>query len=255
MENKIVIVTGGSQGIGYTIAEKYLKHSNKVVITSRKEDVGKVAEAELSKLGDVMWVQCDVAKAEDCKRLVDVTCEKYGQVDILVNCAAVEGKGGAFADIDFDDTLRTIQINVMGTVQMTKYASDVMRKKGQGVVINIGSICGIIANHENTAYHASKGAIRMITQSIARELTPYGIRVLSVAPAWVATQMVQKVLATDPGVEAFGKSLHMSGEIIKPEQIAGAVYILSSEEASAINGTTVMVDDGYSSFKGAVGTV
>ena len=137
----------------------------------------------------------------------------------------------------------------MGTIQMMKHCAAIMKEKKKGVIVNIGSICGILVNTESIAYHASKGAIRMVTQRAAYELAQYGIRVLSVAPGWVATQMAISVMEADPAAEKHGKSLHMSNKILTPEEIAGTVYLLSQDEASAVNGFTVMADDGYSSFK------
>ena len=119
--------------------------------------------------------------------------------------------------------------------------------KGLGEIINVGSIDGFLANTESIGYHASKGGVKMLTQAMAQELSPYGIRVLSVAPGWVKTGMIDKP------IEEIGSRLHMEGRIILPEEIANAIWLMSLPEASAINGTTVMADDGYSSFKGVDG--
>ena len=132
---------------------------------------------------------------------------------------------------------------MIGTIQNMKYCGIIMKEQGKGVIVNIGSICGTIANLESIAYHSSKGAIRMATQRAAYELAKYGIRVLSVAPGWVKTGMMLE------DIEAYGAKLHMSERVLTPEQIAGTVYLLSQDEASAVNGCTVMADDGYSSFK------
>lgn len=119
--------------------------------------------------------------------------------------------------------------------------------KGLGEIINVGSIDGFLANTESIGYHARKGGVKMLTQAMAQELSPYGIRVLSVAPGWVKTGMIDKP------IEEIGSRLHMEGRIILPEEIANAIWLMSLPEASAINGTTVMADDGYSSFKGVDG--
>jgi NAD(P)-dependent dehydrogenase (short-subunit alcohol dehydrogenase family) len=112
------------------------------------------------------------------------------------------------------------------------------------VIVNVGSIDGFLANPENIAYHASKGGVKMLTQAQARELSPFGIRVVSVAPGWVQTGMMSGTAAD------FGATLHMKGRVLRPEEVANVIYLVSLDEASAINGTTVFADDGYTSFKG-----
>lgn len=173
--------------------------------------------------------------------------EMYGKIDVLANVAGVVGNRGSFIDLDLDDVQKTININLMGTIYISQYAAKEMVKAKAGVIVNVGSICGFAANTESIGYHASKGGIKMLTQAMARELSPYGIRVVSVAPGWVKTGMIDKE------IEEIGSRLHMKGRIIMPEEVANAIYLISLPEASAINGSTVMVDDGYASFKGVDG--
>lgn len=249
MDKKIAVVTGGSEGIGQAIAKRFAEAGYAVVIASRREKVGRETEAELQKRTDAMWMQCDVSSDEDCRAVALAAKEKYGRIDVLVNDAGVVGKREDFFELDVKDIRKTMDINVMGTIQMMKHCAAVMKEQKKGVIVNIGSICGILVNTESIAYHASKGAIRMVTQRAAYELAQYGIRVLSVAPGWVATQMALSVMKADPVAKKHGKSLHMSNRILTPEQIAGTVYLLSQDEASAVNGSTIMADDGYASFK------
>lgn len=248
-QKKVAVVTGGSEGIGQAIALRFVKAGYAVVIASRREEVGKKTEAMLKEHGDALWVKCDVASDDDCAALARAAKETFGRVDVLVNDAGVVGNRKDFLDLDMADIRKTLDINVMGTIQTMKHCAAIMKEQGKGVIINIGSICGLLVNTESIAYHASKGAVRMATQRAAMELAKFNIRVLSVAPAWVMTQMAQSVMDADPEAKAHGESLHMSNRILTPEQIAGAVYLLAQDEASAINGITVMADDGYSSFK------
>lgn len=246
--NKIVIVTGGTRGIGFETAKKFLNNGDKVVIASidAKEVIEQAIE-ELRKLGEVTFLKCNVACQEDCEDVVKETIEKYGRIDVLVNVAGIVGKRESFINIDLDDTMNVIKVNLMGTINMSHFVSKKMITNNSGVIINVGSICGFMANTEAIGYHASKGGVKMVTQAVARELSPYGIRVLSVAPGWVKTGMIDKP------IEEIGSKLHMKGRIIEPKEIANIIYLMSLEEASAINGTTVMVDDGYTSFKGIDG--
>lgn len=243
MKDQVVLISGGTKGIGYATAEKYLREGNTVVIGGRNEKDGAAAAERLSALGEVLYVRCDAAEEADCKAIVEKMLEKYGRVDILVNVAGVVGKRNSFLENDNADTLNTLKINVMGTIYLASLAAKSMVERKRGVIINVGSLCGFIANTESIGYHASKGAVRMATQVMARDLAPHGVRVLSVAPGWVRTGM----LLAD--IKAHGASLHMKNRVIEPEEIANAIYLLSLPEASAINGTTVMTDDGYTSFK------
>ncbi|MPM33375.1 3-oxoacyl-[acyl-carrier-protein] reductase [bioreactor metagenome] len=246
--DRIVIVTGGTRGIGYETAKKYLNENDKVIIASIDDEktIERVVQ-ELSQIGEVTFYKCNVACKEDCEDLVKETILKYGRIDVLAHVAGIVGKRDAFTEIDLEDTLNVIKVNLMGTINIGHYVSQEMVKQKSGVIVNVGSICGFMANSEAIGYHASKGGVKMVTQAMARELAPYGIRVVSVAPGWVKTGMIDKP------IEEMGSKLHMKGRIIEPKEIADAIYLMTLKEASAINGSTVMVDDGYSSFKGIDG--
>ena len=243
--NRIVIVTGGSKGIGFATAKKFLSCGDKVIILGRHENES--ALEELKKKGEVTFIRADVSIADDCRRVVSAAMETYGRIDVLANVAGIVGTRGAFVDLDLADIQNTININLMGTINLSQLAAREMLKQRSGVIINVGSIDGFLANTESIGYHASKGGVKLLTQAMARELSPYGIRVLSGAPGWVKTGMIDKP------IEEIGSRLHMKGRIILPEEIADAIWLMSLPEASAINGTTVMADDGYSSFKGVDG--
>ena len=243
--NQVVIVTGGTKGIGLATAKKFLSCKDKVVILGRHEN--NEAINELAKIGEVTFVKADVSNIDDCKKVMEIVKDKYGKVDVLANVAGVVGNRGSFLDLDLDDISRTININLMGTINLSQLVAREMVKQNSGVIINVGSIDGFMANTEAIGYHASKGGVKMLTQAMARELSPYGIRVLSIAPGWVKTGMIDKP------IEEIGSKLHMKGRIIVPEEIANAIWLMSLPEASAINGSTVMADDGYCSFKGVDG--
>lgn len=243
--NQIVIVTGGTKGIGFATAKKFLSCSDKVIVLGRHE-TPEALEA-LNQIGEATFIKADVSIVEDCQHVVETAMEKYGKIDVLANVAGVVGTRGAFVDLDLADVQKTININLMGTINLSQLVAREMLKKRSGVIINVGSIDGFMANTEAIGYHASKGGVKMLTQAMARELSPYGIRVLSVAPGWVKTGLIDKP------IEEIGSRLHMKGRIILPEEIANAIWLMSLPEASAINGSTVMADDGYCSFKGVDG--
>lgn len=242
---KVVIVTGGTSGIGFQTAKKFYSKGYKVVIAGI--DSNENIDRAVDELKGIDFIWCDVSKEEDCKKVVDYTYTKYGRIDVLANVAGIVGMRKDLIDNSLEDIKRVIDVNLMGTINMSYFVSKKMVERKSGTIVNVGSICGFMANTEAIGYHASKGGVKMVTQALARELSPYNIRVVSVAPGWVKTAMMES------DIETFGSTLHMKGRVIKPEEIANFIYLLSLEEASAINGSTVMVDDGYTSFKGIDG--
>lgn len=243
--DRVVMVTGGTSGIGYQTAAKFLRSGATVVVVGidKPEKIGQ-AMAELQQLGTATFMKCDVANRQDCERVVTATVQEYGHLDVLANVAGIVGRRAAFTDISLDDIEKVLNVNLMGTINMGYYAAKVMVPRQAGVIVNVGSIDGFLANPENVAYHASKGGVKMLTAAQARELSPYGLRVVSVAPGWVNTGMLGDMAAS------YGAKLHMKGRIIEPQEIANAIYLVILDEASAINGTTVFADDGYTMFKG-----
>ena len=245
---KVAIITGGTSGIGFATVKKFLSENYSVVIAGidSQENVDKSLK-ELEGKGAFTFIKCDVSNNEDCDNVVKETMKKYGHIDVLANVAGIVGDRKDLIDNSLDNIKKVIDINLMGTINTSYYVAKEMCKIKSGTIVNVGSICGFMANTEAIGYHASKGGVKMVTQALARELSPYGVRVVSVAPGWVKTSMMES------DIEDFGSALHMKGRVIQPEEIADVIYMMTLKEASAINGSTVMVDDGYSSFKGLNG--
>lgn len=243
--NKVAIITGGTSGIGFETAKKFL-HNDYIVVVASVDNLDLVSKSliELEFLGEVLYKKCDISVIEDTKDLVTSVMNKYGRIDVLANVAGVVGERVNFIDYPLESISNVININLMGTINISHFVAKEMIKQKNGVIINVGSICSNMANSENIAYHASKGGVEMLTKAMARELSEDGIRVVSVAPGWVKTGMI------DQEIENIGSKLHMKNRIIEPIEIANIIYLVSSKEASAINGTTVYADDGYTAFKG-----
>lgn len=243
--DKVALITGGTSGIGLETAKKFLKEGYKVILASIDSEKNiNYALQVLEQLGEITFFNCDVTKEKSCLEVINKSINYYDHIDVLVNVAGIVGERKNFIDSSLENTKKVIDVNLMGTINMSYYVAQEMVKQQKGTIINVGSICGFMANSEAIGYHASKGGVRSLTQAMARELSIEGIRVVSVAPAWVKTDMMEN------DIEEFGSSLHMKKRVIQPLEIANAIYLLTLNEASAINGTTVMVDDGYTSFKG-----
>lgn len=242
MTQKVAIVTGGTNGIGLATTKKFLKEGYAVMIADLHENQERLAE--LQKLGTMAFFQCDISQADRVQALVDETVKRFGRIDVAANVAGILGKHMPFVKADLDNIRQVINVNLMGTINVDQKVAAQMVKQGSGVIVNVGSLDGFIPNFESVGYIASKGGVRLATAAIAREVAPHGVRVLSVAPGWVETGMVE------PAMKSYGATLHMKGRIIQPAEIAGAIYLATLPEASAINGTTIMADDGYTAFKG-----
>lgn len=134
--NQIVIVTGGTKGIGFATAKKFLSCGDKVIVLGRHETPE--ALEVLNQIGEATFIKADVSVVEDCQHVVETAMEKYGKIDILANVAGVVGTRGAFVDLDLADVQKTININLMGTINLSQLVAREMLKKRSGVIINVG---------------------------------------------------------------------------------------------------------------------
>ena len=134
--NQIVIVTGGTKGIGFATAKKFLSCGDKVIVLGRHETPE--ALEVLNQIGEATFIKADVSVVEDCQHVVETAMEKYGKIDVLANVAGVVGTRGAFVDLDLADVQKTININLMGTINLSQLVAREMLKKRSGVIINVG---------------------------------------------------------------------------------------------------------------------
>lgn len=244
-EDRIVLITGGTRGIGLETAKRFLEYGNKVVVASiDDEETVQAALDELGPLGEVTYFKLDVSDEKNCKEVVDKTVQMYGAVDVLCNIAGIVGELKTPLEADLQKVNDVIQVDLMGTIYMSVHAGRYMKEKGKGVILNTSSICGYLATNVSVGYHAAKVGVNLVTKVFAKELGPYGIRCAAVAPATVRTRLM------DPSIEEEARTFHMKQRVEEPEEIAGVFHLLSLDEASAINGTTVMAEDGFCSFKG-----
>ncbi|HSI66130.1 MAG TPA: SDR family oxidoreductase [Planococcus sp. (in: firmicutes)] len=248
MANRTIIITGGASGIGRATAMKFAKEGDQVVIADSNEAGGKETVGAIRQSGgEAVFIQTDVSKFGEVESLVEKTVDQFGTLDVMFNNAGIGGRKHLL-DYDLADYERVIGVNQNGVFYGMLAAGRKMRDlEVKGVIINTASVFGYLASKGTFAYQASKGAVRMMTQTGALELSRYGIRVVGVAPGSVDTPIIQGY--KDAGMEDYMKAQQMRGELIQPEAIADAVYLLSLKEADAVNGSVVMLDDGYASFK------
>ncbi|MEK4762873.1 SDR family oxidoreductase [Viridibacillus sp. FSL E2-0187] len=248
MAERVVVITGAGSGIGRSTAIKFASKGDKIVVADFNEKGGQeTVDMIKAQNGEATFVKVDVSKFDQVEAMIEKTVELYGSLDVVFNNAGI-GKIIPFLDYTVEDYDRVIGVNQHGVFYGMLAAGRKMRDLNiKGVIINTASVFGYLSNQYTFAYQASKGAVRMMCQTGALELAPYGIRVVGVAPGTVDTPIVQGY--KDAGLTDKLKGNQMRGDLIKPEAIANAVYLLSLEEADVINGSVVMLDDGYASFK------
>ncbi|KQL38832.1 short-chain dehydrogenase [Bacillus sp. FJAT-25509] len=245
---RVAVITGGASGIGKETALKFARKGDQVVVADFNEELGnEVVDLIKAEGGEAIFVKTDVSKFEDVEGLIKKTVETFGRIDVMFNNAGI-GANSPLVDMNLDVYNKTIAVNQHGVAYGIMAASRKMKELGiKGVIINTASVFGFLASHGTFAYHATKGAVIMMTKSAALELAEYGIRVVAVAPGAVDTPIIQGY--KDKGIIDMMKAKVMGNKLTGPEQIADTVYLLSLEEASAINGSVVMADEGYASFK------
>jgi NAD(P)-dependent dehydrogenase (short-subunit alcohol dehydrogenase family) len=245
-QNKVVLITGATSGIGKVSALAFAKAGAKVIVSGRREAEGQAVVAEIKASGgEATFAKADVAVEAEVAALVTKTVETYGRLDIAFNNAGVE-LTGAIVDATEVDYRRVFDINVWGVITSMKHEIPVMLKQGAGVIINTSSAAGHVGMAGASVYVASKHAVEGLTKAAALEYAKQGIRVNAVAPAAIETDMMNRF--TGGGAEealSYMRSLHPVGRLGRSEEIANAVLFLASDGASFITGTSLKVDGGF----------
>lgn len=247
-EQRVAVITGGASGIGRQVSLKFARKGDRVVVADYNEAAGQETVDLIKKEGgEATFVQVDVSKQESVEALVNKAVELYGRIDVMHNNAGIGGAGPVLEQ-NMDLYHRTINVNQHGVAYGIIAAGRKMKELGiKGVIINTASVFGFLASPGTFAYHATKGAVIMMSKSAALELAPYGIRVVAVAPGAVDTPIIQGY--KDSGLLDSMRAKVMGGELTQPEVVADTVYLVSLDEAAAITGSVVMADQGYASFK------
>lgn len=240
--NKVALITGSSRGIGKQIAIKFAKNGYNIVVNyiNKNEEVEKTIE-ELKQFGiEVLEAQGDISNYEQSEKIVNSTIEKFGQIDVLVNNAGIT-KDMLIMRMKKEDFTKVIDVNLVGTFNITKNVIPHMMKKRSGRIINISSVVGISGNAGQCNYAASKAGIIGFTKSLAKELASRNILVNAVAPGFIETNMTD--VLQENVKEEIKKQIPLK-RIGKAEDVANAVYFLTSEESSYITGQVLQVDGG-----------
>jgi NAD(P)-dependent dehydrogenase (short-subunit alcohol dehydrogenase family) len=240
---KVVLVTGGTSGIGKTTAIEFARAGAKVVLTGRREKEGAQVVAEIKKLGgEAAFVRADVAKDADVKRMVDFTIEKFGRLDIAFNNAGVEWKGPLDQATEAEYR-RVFDVNVWGVLNSMRHEIPVMLKSGGGAIVNTSSVAGHVGLGQVSVYIASKHAVEGLTKSVALEFAKQNIRINAIAPGVIATEMWDRFAGDELRDQV--TSIIPVARIGASEEIAAAVLYLCSDNAKFTTGTSLVVDGGF----------
>ncbi len=227
----------------------FAREGAQVAITGRRGELGERVVSEIrSNGGEAIVIVADVTRVENCRRSIDETIAVYGRIDILFNNAGVVTQG-TLEETSEDEWTRTFDVNVKGAYLMTKLVLPIMRAQGGGVIVNNASDWGIVGGAGYTAYSASKGAIVLLTKSLALEVARDSIRVNAVCPGDTYVERWRVAEQHDPSddfeavLKALGEDLPI-GRVGTVEEIARSVLFLASDESSFMTGATLIVDGG-----------
>jgi 3-oxoacyl-[acyl-carrier protein] reductase len=239
---KVAVVTGCSRGIGLAIAAWLAEHGATVVVSGRDADRVQAAAKELEAHGTpVLGVPADAAKREDVDRLVDVTRERFGRLDVLINNAGIT-RDGLVIRMKDDDWDRVMEVNLRGAFLMTRAAAKVMvRSKNGGRIINIASTAGAMGNAGQANYSAAKAGLIGLTKAAARELAHWGILVNAVAPGLIETDMAAAI--PEEAREALLAQVPLK-RIGTPREVAEMVGFLAGDGATYVTGQVFHVNGG-----------
>ena len=241
-ERKVVLVTGGSRGIGREVAEVYAENGYDVVINyvSDKTDVEGIKKEFEEKGVKCLLVKADVSKAEDVEKMVESAIAEFGEIDVLVNNAGIT-RDTLLMRMSEEEFDKVIEINLKGTYLVTKAVTKYMMKKRSGSIINLASVVGVVGNAGQCNYSASKAGIIGFTKSVAKELASRNIRANAVAPGFIATDMTS--VLSDSVKENINAQIPLK-RMGTAKEVAEVIYFLGSEKSSYITGQVINIDGG-----------
>jgi NAD(P)-dependent dehydrogenase (short-subunit alcohol dehydrogenase family) len=244
LDGKIALITGGTRGIGLSIAHAFGEAGAKLVLTSRNNN-NDVLDSLKKANYDVSLFEADFHDKSIPQKTIDYTLEKHGRVDIVVNNAGV-AKHGKMEEYNDDLLDGIMNINVDAVFRMCRSAIPPMKKQGEGVILNIGSISGLVSNipQPQVAYNASKAAVHMMTKSLASDYADQNIRVNAIAPGYVRTDMTNLPKENEHWYPTWDSQTPMN-RMAEPHEIASAALFLCSPASSYVTGEVLVVDGGY----------
>ncbi|MCH7399463.1 SDR family oxidoreductase [Belliella sp. DSM 107340] len=245
LNDKVALITGGSRGIGYAIAEIFAAAGAKVVISSRKQEtLNQIADKLKSKGYEVFGIACNVGKIEELETLVKMTIEKYGSIDILVNNAASNPVFGPIHETSLEAFDKIMQVNVKAPFELMKLCYPFLKKSSSPSVINISSIGGISPEFGLGIYSVSKSALISLTKGFAKEWGSNKIRVNAICPGLIKTKFSEPLWSNEKTMDEMMKTLPIK-RIGSPDEIGLMALFLASTSASYTTGAVFSADGGH----------
>jgi NAD(P)-dependent dehydrogenase (short-subunit alcohol dehydrogenase family) len=242
---KVAIVTGGAGGIGSATARRLCERGARVLLTDRNQEEGTAVAEKLTADGfQAAFHPHDVTLEDSWNEVIADAQKRWHRIDILVNNAAIV-QGGMVDELTLDQFRRVLDVNVCGVFLGCKLVAAPMREAGGGVIINISSVAGLAAVGPGVSpYITSKGAVRLLTKSVAVDYGKYGIRAISVHPGKVDTKLSEQLLGDRAG-KTIDVGRAIRGRPAEAREMASVITFLASDEASYMNGSEVLVEDGW----------
>ena len=246
LKGKVAVITGASSGLGMQMSFAFARSSANVVLLARRYERLEKLKEKLEEFSvSVLAIQCDVTKTDDINKAKEIVNEKFGRVDILVNCAGSSCDKGILEMTD-DEWNFTISTDLTSVFKMTRAFASLMVKNNYGRIINISSMYGLVGNTaiNTVAYHTAKGGVINFTRAVAAELAKYHITCNCICPGYFETELTEKVLNTTEFNEYMKRTVPL-GRYGLPGELNASVIFLASEEASYVTGIVLPVDGGY----------
>ena len=245
-KQKVVVITGASSGLGKQMSKAFAVQGANLVLLARRIERLEELKTELIKEGiEVLTLKCDVTSTEDINNAAEKAEEKFGKVDVLINCAG-SSKDSGVLDMTDDEWDFTIDTDLTSVFKVTRAFGNIMKKNNYGRIINIASMYGMVGNEEipTIAYHSSKGGVVNFTRAAAAELAKYNITVNCICPGYFYTELTTAVLDT-PRFQEFANTHVPMKRYGKEGELNAAAIFLASEEASYATGVILPIDGGY----------
>jgi NAD(P)-dependent dehydrogenase (short-subunit alcohol dehydrogenase family) len=241
LDDRVALVTGGARGIGFASAQTLKAHGAKVVIIDINAELGQQAAQKLG----ADFVAADLTKSDQVRQAAQSIVDKHGRIDVALNNAGI-AVNVASEECSDDDWLRVININLNAVFYCCREFGKVMLQQGRGSIINLASMSGVISNtpQPQSAYNSSKAGVIMLTKSLAGEWAKRGVRVNSVSPGYIGTEMTKLGMSQGDWYQRWLDFTPMA-RLGEPQEVANAVVFLASDASSYFTGSNLVVDGGY----------